>query len=406
MNFNVELPEMAVQRIAVKLTPKAERAVKSRHPWIFDKGIKKQSIEGKSGDLAIIFDSKKNNMLAIGLFDPDSPIRIKIIQFFKGAKVDAEFFKQRIEEAYNLRVPLLRTKTNSYRLLYGENDGFPGLIVDVYDHVIVVKLYSAIWFPYLKEILPTLIEVTKCDTMVYRQSRVLARNSNESGFTDGQVLLGELTDEVVPFNEHGVQFSANVIRGHKTGYFLDHRHNRKRVGELAKGKSVLDVFSYAGGFSVHALVGGAKRVTSLDISKQALEVAAYNASLNTHKGTHETMCVDAFEGLQELIKNKQRFDIVVIDPPSFAKQASEIEGAKNSYKRLTRLGMQLVKKGGLLVMASCSSRVLAEEFFDIVESQLLQHGKSVDCEAKTYHDIDHPISFPEGAYLKCGYYRL
>jgi 23S rRNA (cytosine1962-C5)-methyltransferase len=223
---------------------------------------------------------------------------------------------------------------------------------------------------------------------------------------DGQVIYGALENEVVVFREHGVLFSANVIKGHKTGYFLDHRHNRKRVGELANGKTVLDVFSYAGGFSVHALKGGAKEVISLDISKQALGMAKENVALNMHQGEHSVMVADAFDGLQKLIDHKTVFDIVVIDPPSFAKRASEIHKAMISYARLAELGSQLVSSNGILVLASCSSRVLAEDFFKISEERILTSGRSFSVLEKTDHDIDHPISFPEGAYLKCGYYRL
>jgi 23S rRNA (cytosine1962-C5)-methyltransferase len=178
------------------------------------------------------------------------------------------------------------------------------------------------------------------------------------------------------------------------------------VGELSRGKSVLDVFSYAGGFSVHALAGGAKEVVSLDISAQALEVAVQNGKLNPQKGTHKTMAIDAFVGLQQLIDEQQQFDIVVIDPPSFAKSAREVPTARNSYARLAQLGAQLTKRNGLLVLASCSSRVEAQVFFDICEAHIRKSNRTFNVEDKTYHDIDHPIGFPEGAYLKCGYYRL
>jgi len=171
---------------------------------------------------------------------------------------------------------------------------------------------------------------------------------------------------------------------------------------LAKGKTVLDVFSYAGGFTVHALVGGAKEVISLDISAQALEMAKQNVALNIHDGVHEIIKDDAFRALQNLIDQKKKFDIVVIDPPSFAKRQSEIEGALNSYKRLAKLGSQLVKKEGVLVLASCSSRITSAVFFDTVEQVLPRYNLI----QKTTHDIDHPITFTEGAYLKCGYYQM
>ncbi|MGY3794337.1 class I SAM-dependent rRNA methyltransferase [Aquimarina sp. 433] len=400
------IPDITIQRLAIKLKPSAEKMVRKEHPWIFENSIAKQSNKGNAGDLAIIYDNKKNKILAIGLYDPYSPIRIKLIQFKKAAQINNDWFATRIQEAYQLRKPLLETDTNSYRLLFGENDRMPGFIADVYDEVLVIKLYSHIWFPYLNWIVPHLIEVSNCNTVVLRLSRSLQTTGNTFGVSDGDVIYGALKDEVVIFREHGVLFSANVIKGHKTGYFLDHRHNRKRVGELANNKTVLDVFSYAGGFSIHALAGSAKEVTSLDISKHALEMAKENAQLNTHSGTHNIMVADAFEGLQQLIDDKQRFDIVVIDPPSFAKRESEIDGAKNSYARLARLGARLVVNKGILVLASCSSRVQSDVFFSICEEHIINAGRSFTVLEKTFHDVDHPIAFKEGAYLKCGYYLL
>ena len=300
---------------------------------------------------------------------------------------------------------LLKTNTNSYRLLFGENDGFPGLIADVYAEVLVVKIYSEIWLPYLQSILPSLQTTSKVKTVVVRLSRSLEQ-SKAHDLKNGEVVFGTLENEVVNFVEHNVNFSANVIKGHKTGYFLDHRANRKQVGEWSKGKTVLDVFSYAGGFSVHALYNDAKEVTSLDISKQALEIAVENGKLNTYKGIHKTIAGDAFEELKKLIKNKVTFDVVVIDPPSFAKQASEIDLAKKKYAQLAELGEKLTSKNGLLVLASCSSRVLSQAFLDINSQTLSKVNRPYKVELKTQHDIDHPISFPEGAYLKCAYYRF
>ncbi len=362
--------------------------------------------EGESGDVVIIFSHQKNRVLGVGLYDPDSPIRIKMIHNGGGATIDETFFSEKINRAYAIRVPLLDTNTNSYRLIFGENDDFPGFIADVYNKVMVVKLYSAIWFPYLESILKHLIEVSSCDCIVLRLSRALQLKKETYGLSEGQVVYGVLENEVIPFVEHGVHFSANVIKGHKTGYFLDHRHNRKRVGEFAKGKTVLDVFSYAGGFSVHALVNGAKKVTSVDISKQALELAIENGKLNSFSGKHKTIAGDAFEVLHKMISKGQRFDIVIIDPPSFAKSKKEIAKAKIKYRQLAKLGCRLTAKGGLLVLASCSSRVLAVEFFEINEGVLKEQSMEFRVLETTQHDIDHPIIFKEGAYLKTGYYRF
>lgn len=402
----IELPQIETQKIAIKLRPNAEVLVKKRHPWVFDESITKQNNEGKAGDLAIVFDNRKNKFLAAGLYDPNSPIRIKILQANQPFTFNKEWLTKRIEAAYNKRLPLLATETNSYRLLYGENDGLPSLIADVYDNVLVVKLYSQIWFPYLNDIFPTLLEISKTKTLVLRMSRNVQKEGNQYSLKDGQIIHGTLENEVIIFTEHGVKFSANVIHGHKTGYFLDHRNNRKRVGELAKNKTVLDVFSYAGGFSVHALAGGAKEVTSLDISAPALKIAEENAQLNPHIGKHLTIVGDAFDELEELAYQNKKYDIVVIDPPSFAKSKLEVDGAIKSYQRLTLLGLKLVNKEGILVLASCSSRVSSDEFFELVETTLQTENANYKVLEKTLHDIDHPIGFKEGAYLKCIYIQI
>ncbi|GGI57821.1 class I SAM-dependent rRNA methyltransferase [Winogradskyella haliclonae] len=394
------------KRLAVKLNSKGEQSVIKGHPWVFSNSIVKVNEDAKTGDLAIIFSKNKNKVVGIGLYDAKSPIRIKVIHNAQTkAVINADFFHTKIEKAYALRLELLTTNTNSYRLIFGENDGFPGLIADVYAKVLVVKLYSEIWLPYLEPIVHSLQQVSNSETVVMRLSRNL-QNSNNHNLKDGDVIYGVLEDEVVQFIEHGINFSANVIKGHKTGYFLDHRENRRRVGELSTGKKVLDVFSYAGGFSVHALANGADEVTSLDISKQALDVARDNGRLNDYVGQHKTISGDAFKEMEALIKKDKRYDIVVIDPPSFAKQQSEIELAKKKYAQLAELGEKLTAKNGLLILASCSSRVLAQSFFDLNLRVLNAQSRLFETMLKTKHDIDHPVTFPEGAYLKCGYYRF
>ena len=394
------------KRLAIKLTSKGENYVQQGHPWVFSESIVKINADAKTGDLAIIFGKRKNGMIGIGLYDARSPIRIKVIYSDgKPTQIDDDFFLRKIKRAYDKRLPLLKTNTTSYRLIFGENDEFPSLIADVYASVLVVKLYSEIWLPYLKTILESLIKISGCETVVMRLSRGL-QQSNSHNLKDGDVIYGTLDNEVVQFIEHGVIFSANVIKGHKTGYFLDHRENRRQVGLLSKNKTVLDVFSYAGGFSVHALANGAKEVTSLDISEQALEIAVQNGELNAFTGQHFTLAGAAFKILEQLISEKKKFDVVIIDPPSFAKQQSEILLAKKKYAQLARLGEKLTAREGLLVLASCSSRVISTEFYDCNEQALIASKRSFSVAQKTQHDIDHPIGFPEGAYLKCGYYRF
>lgn len=403
--FNIQLPSLQPQRLAVKLSVAGERSVRGDHPWLFSNSVEKLNKEGKSGDIAIIFGTRSNEVIGVGLYDPDSPIRIKMLHNSGPATINDDFFAAKIASAYALREPLLATKTNSYRFLFGENDGLPGIIADVYDSVVVVKLYSAIWFPFLESLIKPLIEVSGCSSVVLRFSRRL-KTADTYGLEDGSVIYGELKDEIVHFTEHGIRFSANVIQGHKTGFFLDHRYNRKRVGALSKGKTMLDMFAYAGGFSVHALVSGASEVTSLDISEQALEMAKTNASLNKFRGVHSIIVADAFQEMDRFISEGKTFDIVVIDPPSFAKSEKEILRAEKKYAQLAAYGSRLTAKKGLLFLASCSSRVSADAFFDINKEALDASGRSYRIEQRSGHDIDHPITFPEGSYLKAAYYRF
>ncbi len=394
-----------INRIAFKVKPSAERMIRSKHPWVFDQSILKQSKEGKAGDLAIIFDQKKNKFLACGLYDPHSPIRIKLLQFNKQSSIDESWFEDTIEKAIELRKSFDESQHNAYRIIYGENDGLPGIILDKYADTLVMKIYSEIWFPYLEIIVKILIDKTQCERIVLRFSRKVAKSATTNKLYDGQFIYGNEKEEI-EFLEEGLKFNANVIKGHKTGFFLDHRQNRIEVGRLAKGLNVLDVFSYAGGFSLHALAGGAKSACCIDISEKALAVAKQNIALNQLSAKFKTLAGDAFEILNELNNDKNKFDLIVIDPPSFAKSAIEVERALFQYERLVKLALPLLNQSGILVMASCSSRVKASIFYKLIEKTLLNAGKDFTCLKQTQHDIDHPILIPEAAYLKCAYYKI
>lgn len=395
------------KRLPVTLTTPGERALRSGHPWIFDQAIARMKGEGAAGDLAIIFDRRKDRFIGVGLYDPDSPIRIRVLHQGKPLKVDAAFFVARVAAAHALRERLLRTDTNGYRLLHGENDRLPGLVVDVFDRVGVLKLYTPVWFPYLEWILAAIKTTAAVETIVLRLARNVVTAAGKLGFSYGQVLEGNLPDENVVFREHGVQFYASVQSGHKTGFFLDHRHNRRRVGELSKGRSVLDVFSYAGGFSVHALAGGAQKVVSVDISGPAMEAARANVQLNNlDTERHLGLVEDAFAALARLREDGEQFDLVIVDPPSFAKRASEVSGALKAYQKINALAIPLVRPGGVLLAASCSARVTADDFFAAVEKTLGDSDRNFREIERTFHDLDHPVNFPEGAYLKSAYYRV
>jgi 23S rRNA (cytosine1962-C5)-methyltransferase len=399
------------RNIAVRVTENAETMIRKHHPWIFDQSITYQSHAGKAGDLAVIFDSQRK-FLALGLWDPDSVIRIRILQFSKPAEIDQDWFTRKIQAAYKLREVLHAQDTDGYRLVFGENDGLPGLVIDRYAAVFVIKIYSAAWVRYLGWIAECLHNMFSYCSLVIRLSRNIAEKVEEAyGIRDGAVLDGEPVEERVLFRENGLTFEADPIRGHKTGFYLDQRENRARVERLAAGKSVLNVFSYNGGFSLYAARGKAKAVTSVDLNPLALESArrnfAYNLDTPGIKACqHETVVADAFAYLQKEASNQGKFDLVILDPPMFAQNQSQIDRAIATYQKLTRLGLGVLNPGGVLVQASCSSRVSSADFYDAIYAAVQRMGRKIHEIERTGHPLDHPVNFPEGAYLKCLFARI
>lgn len=406
-----QLPRPADKRIAISIKSNAERHLRAGHPWIFDQSITKISHEGKAGDLAVIFD-KKRKFIAIGLFDPDSPIRVRVLHQGKTQDIDEAFFIGKMDEALMKRKSLADQDTNGYRVIHGENDGFSGLVVDRYAETLVIKLYSRVWLPYLEIVVKHLGAQAGIQQIVLRLSRSLMNRPDQLyGLSDGQFLMGEPIPMPLQFRENGLVFAADVIDGHKTGFFFDHRDNRAKVGEMAKGRDVLDMFAYAGAFSLYAARGGARSVTSVDISAPALQAAKENFLLNQENEQvancqHQVLVGDAFEILRNLNQEEYQYDMVIVDPPSFAKSAGEIEGALHSYDRLTRMALGLLRPKGILVIASCSSRVSADEFYQTVLNAARHSGYSLEQIERQGHAIDHPIGFEEGAYLKCLFARL
>lgn len=411
LNYNLNriltnMPTINEKRIAIRVNPAAERAIRAGHPWVFADSVHDQSFAGEPGDLAVIFD-RKRRFLAVGLYDPHSPIRVRILQANQQATIDANWFKQQLATAVALRQPLPQSQTTGYRLLHGENDQFPGLIIDRYAHTYVLKLYTTAWLPHLRDVLAGLTAVVNPRRIVLRLNRQLHRASEQLfGLEEGQLLLGEPIKRPVQFLENGLTFETDVVNGQKTGFFLDQRDNRAKVEQLSAGKRVLNVFAYTGGFSLYAARGGAQRVVSLDISQPALAAAIRNFKLNQKNKTvaacdHEILVGDAFQALKQIHEAKRRFDMVVIDPPAFAKQQREIEGALAAYGRLVRLGLNVLQPQGTLVMASCSSRIETDPFFTLIHQTARDAGRPLQEIERTGHALDHPITFKEGAYLKC-----
>ena len=359
---------------------------------------------GVAGDLAVVFDDRRR-FNAIGLFDPSSPIRVKVLHRGSPATIDRAWWRARIEAALVLRNPLIADpNTTGYRLVNGENDGFPGLVADRYTDTIVVKVYSEAWLPHLTVVLEELIAAVEPDAVVIRTARSL----DVPGLDDGTIVFdrrsgGPAGPDDVWFLEHGLHFLAHPQRGQKTGFFLDQRDNRQRVRERSAGQNVLDLFSCTGGFSAAAAVGGAGHVTSVDMSPAAIETADRVMQANAGPSgptPWEGIVGDAFDVMRRLKNEGRRFDMVVVDPPSFAQRQANIAGGLRAYGNLTELALDLVEPGGTLLQASCSSRITAEAFFDKIRETAAKSSRRLIEIERTGHAIDHPVTFPEGAYLK------
>lgn len=399
-----DVPRPAGRRVALQLAPRGERAVKSGHPWVFADSVKRQSHEGGAGDMAVVYDGR-DRFLAVGLYDPTGPIRVRVLASGEPTAVDTAFFETRLVAALQRRVGLEEQGSNGYRLVHGENDGMSGLVIDRYAEIYVIKIYSAAWLPWLAMVEEALRRVCQPTNVVVRLARTVQQQETW-GLKDGSALYPERIETPVLFRENGLHFGADPFRGHKTGFFLDQRDNRRRVEGLSRGRNVLNVFSYSGGFSLYAARGGARSVLSLDSSRPALQAAEANFALNPElSAAHETLCGDAFAVMGELAQSGRRFGVVVVDPPAFAKRAAEVPRALKAYARLTRLALGLLEKGGDLVMASCSSRVEADAFFEVVQQTAIVAGRPLTAIEKTFNAVDHPVGFAEGAYLKCLYAR-
>lgn len=409
MNLD-HLPKPSDKRLAVRVTRDALRQIRGGSPWLYDGSIESISHDGAPGDLAVVFDHDRK-FAAIGLYDPTSPIRVKILHQGSPRQIDDDFWRERLSAAIDRRSGLADDpETNAYRLVHGENDGLPGLVVDRYAGTLVVKLYTPAWFAHLRAVLDALAATQRHDRVVLRLGRSVASGATY-GLSDGDVIVGAPVDGPVTFVERGLTMEADVVHGQKTGHFLDQRDNRALVRGMAAGLDVLDVFSSTGGFALSAAAGGASSVHLVDQSAPALETAERNIAHNRQLGEVRRCAVhttvgDAFDVLTALAKRDERFDLVIVDPPSFASNQAAVERALAAYARLTRLALAVTKRGGTLVQASCSSRVTTDDFVQTVLDAAASAHREVHLTRRTEHAVDHPIGFEFGAYLKAVYLRV
>lgn len=383
--------------------------MRSGHPWVYADRIKDENRAGEPGEIAIVYD-RSDRFLALALYDPHSPIRLRVLHTGKPTTIDGEWWRAHMRRAMEERN--FDESTTGFRWINGESDGWPGLIMDRYGDTVVLKLYSVAWLPLLDQIRAWIFDC--CEPVPMRIVLRLSRNIADLALQkfsrkDGDMLFGPKPTAPVEFLECGLRFEADVVRGQKTGFFLDQRENRKRVAEFAKGADVLNVFSHAGGFSVHAAAAGAHSAADLDISPHALESARRNMALNSSlRGVdachHDTIQADAFAWLEAT--DRRRFDIVIIDPPSMAKRQSEVPAALAAYSRLATAGLRRLNKGGMLVAASCSAHVSEGDFFQTIRQCVVRNRRGFREIATIRHASDHPARIPEAHYLKCMITRI
>jgi 23S rRNA (cytosine1962-C5)-methyltransferase len=382
--------------LRVYLKQGRERPILNGHPWIFSGAI--ESVEGPTEAVGVadVFDCKKN-WLARGLYNPKSQIRVRVLTWHKEA-IDGDFFARRLSEAHAFRQRYLADSTDAYRVVNGEGDLLPGLIVDRYANFLVCQFFSAGMALFKDAIVTTLSTIDSVRGIFERSD---GRVGDEEGLEPSiGVLSGEAPPEQITITESGFKFLVDVRRGQKTGFFLDQRDNRRFLSTLTQSQTVLNCFSFSGAFSVYALGGGAKEVVTLDSSKPALELAEQNLELNGFgNAAGELLKGDAFAYLKEIDK---KFDVIVLDPPSLAHRRSDIDAATGGYKFLNLHAIKHLNPGGLLLSFSCSQHLSADLFQKVVFGAAVDAGRKVSIVKRLGPPVDHPISLhhPEGDYLK------
>lgn len=370
-----------------------EIAIGRKHPWIFSGAL--ESIDPcTTGDLVQVYDYK-NNWLACGHVG-DGSIAIRILSFTQ-QEIDAQFWVNRIQNCKDLRNKLslgMNFPTNAYRLVHGEGDLLPGLIIDIYANTAVIQAHTDGMYLNLDAIAEA-IKTVFGDEIAHIYSKSSAAMHDAE--IEDEFLLGDQHEVVA--TENNMKFKVNWVTGQKTGFFLDQRENRQLLGHYSKGKSVLNTFSYSGGFSVAALVGGASKVVSVDISQTAVALADENVALNNLTENHQSVQADVMKNLKD---EPEMFDIVVLDPPAFAKSLTKKHQATMGYKRLNMLGLERVKPGGLLFTFSCSQVIDEKLFANTVTAAAIEVGRNCRILHRLGQGPDHPVNIfhPEGHYLK------
>ena len=399
--------------ITIQLKPKREENVLRFHPWIFSGAIAKITGKPEEGDIVRVV-SANQEFLAIGHYQIGS-IMVRILSF-NDRDIDRSFWHERLKAAYDMRVALglaesqksspkvgevvedqRGLQTNAYRLVHGEGDNLPGLVIDVYGDTAVVQAHS-VGMHYAKDVIAELlVEIIPAVNNVYYKSEGTMPFKAPVKPIDGY-LIGNKTETIAL--ENGLKFHANWLDGQKTGFFVDQRDNRSLLEHYAKNRNVLNMFCYTGGFSFYAMRGGANLVHSVDSSAKAIELTNQNIELNfPGDPRHEAYAIDAFKYLENI---KDKYDLIILDPPAFAKHRDALRNALRGYTRLNALAFEQIRPGGILFTFSCSQAVSKEQFRLAVFTAAAQSGRSVRILHQLTQPIDHPVNIyhPEGEYLK------
>ncbi len=377
-----------------------EESLKRFHPWVFSGAISK--VEGKvqEGDIVDVYTSA-NEFIARGHYQVGS-IMVRVLTFNELEAIDATFLKNRLQEAYLKRVAIGINSchnNNTYRLVHGEGDNLPGLVIDIYNHTAVMQAHSAGMHFQRMEIARALMEVMveRIDHIYYKSETTLpykAELGQENGF-----LIGGSKDNIAV--EYGLKFYIDWLKGQKTGFFVDQRENRALLESYSKGRNVLNMFCYTGGFSVYAMRGGALSVDSVDSSAKAIDLTKKNVELNfPNDERHHAYAEDAFKFLDEMEKDK--YDLIILDPPAFAKHRDALRNALQGYRRINAKAFEKIRHGGILFTFSCSQAVNKDQFRTSVFTAAASSGRKVSILHQLTQPADHPVNIyhPEGEYLK------
>ena len=386
---------------SVRLKKGKEKAVRQLHPWVFSGAIDQIKGKPQNGDIILVNDSN-NEFLAYGFFNMQSRVAVRLLEWDLETEINEEWWRKKIRIAVKHRLELHSDRTNTYRLIFSEADYLPGLIVDRYADFLSVQILTS-GVERIKPLVLDELQILLKPKGIFDRSDASARAHEGMEASSGGILLGSEPPEFVNVKENGIVYQVNITEGQKSGFYCDQRDNRKWVSDYAKGRKVLDCFSYSGGFSLNAMNNDASEVISVDSSAPALETLKRNIEINNFQNIpHRQIQSDVNKQLRVFREEKEKFDLIILDPPKYAPSRSALTKASRAYKDLNRMAMLLLNEGGLLATFSCSGAVDISMFKQIIAWASLDAGKNVQFIQQFSQSADHPVrsSFPEGEYLK------